>query len=101
MNTDGLIWPVPSHYITAYFHDPAYPFRYIFEHPAIDIRASQGTNIKAAASGYVARVRWDTSSRYGYVMLIHDNGLSTGVSVVVAWCWSLLLLRFFSSLPAF
>lgn len=77
INSDGLIWPVPNHYITAYFHDPSYPFRYIFEHPAIDIRASQGTNIKAAASGYVARVRWDTTSRYGYVMLIHDNGLST------------------------
>ncbi len=76
-NDNGLIWPVPSHYITTYFHDPTYPFRYIFEHPAIDIRASQATEIKAAASGYVARVRWDTSSRYAYVMLIHGDGLAT------------------------
>ena len=71
-----LIWPVPSKYVTAYFHDPDYPFRRIFEHPAIDIRASQGTPIKAAGSGYVA-VAKDNGYGYSYIMLVHNNGLST------------------------
>ncbi|MFA4941988.1 MAG: hypothetical protein WC582_05395, partial [Patescibacteria group bacterium] len=45
-NDNGLIWPVPKNTITSYFHDPDYPFKYIFEHPAVDIRAGQGTTIK-------------------------------------------------------
>ncbi len=53
-NDAGFIWPVAKNTIMAYFHDPDYPFRYIFEHPAIDIRATQGTTLRAAASGYVA-----------------------------------------------
>lgn len=76
---EPLRWPVPKNFITAYFHDPDYPFRYIFEHSAIDIRASQGTEIKAAASGYVAKTRTDPGCRgsYAYIMIIHANGLST------------------------
>lgn len=72
----NLIWPVPQNTITATFHDPDYPFRYIFEHPAIDIRAAQGTAIKAPASGYVARVK-DGGYGYSYIMLIHNDGIST------------------------
>lgn len=73
-----LSWPTPSHYITAYFHDPDYPYRHIFEHNAIDIRAAQGTTIRAAASGYVAQARrCTTSSCYAYVMIIHNDGIST------------------------
>ncbi|MDD5291338.1 MAG: peptidoglycan DD-metalloendopeptidase family protein [Patescibacteria group bacterium] len=75
-NDNGLIWPVPQNTITSYFHDPDYPFRYIFEHPAVDIRAGQGTTIKAAASGYVARAK-DAGKGYSYIMLIHGDGLST------------------------
>lgn len=75
-NDNGLIWPVPKNIITATFHDPEYPFRYIFEHPGIDIRANQGTNLKTAASGYVARAK-DAGKGYSYIMIIHGDGLST------------------------
>ena len=71
-------WPTQSRYITASFYDPEYPFRYVFEHPAIDIRAAQGTAVKATASGYVARAkRCSVASCYSYIMLVHADGLST------------------------
>jgi len=75
-NDTGFIWPVPKNTITAYFHDPDYPFRYVFEHPAIDIKAGQGTTIRAAASGYVAIAK-DAGRGYSYIMIIHGNGLAT------------------------
>jgi murein DD-endopeptidase MepM/ murein hydrolase activator NlpD len=75
-NDKGLIWPVRKNTVTAYFHDPDYPFRYIFEHPAIDIRASQGTTVKASASGYVARAK-DGGRGYSYIMIVHGDGLAT------------------------
>ena len=73
-----LSWPTPSRYVTAYFRDPSYPYRHVFEHNAIDIRASQGTALKAAASGYVARARFcQTASCYSYIMIVHSGGIST------------------------
>jgi len=75
-NDNGLTWPVPKNTITALFHDPDYPYRHIFEHPAVDIRAGQGTPLKAAASGYVARAK-DAGMGYSYIMIIHGDGLST------------------------
>ncbi len=75
-NDNGLIWPVTKNVITAYFHDPDYPFKHIFEHPAIDIRAAQGSTLKAAASGYVARVK-NGGLGYSYIMIVHGDGLST------------------------
>ncbi len=76
-NENGMIWPVTKNTVTAYFHDPDYPFRNIFEHPAIDVRAAQGTVVKAAASGYVAKVKFDGTKNYAYIMLVHGDGLST------------------------
>lgn len=75
-NDTGMIWPVQKNTITAYFHDPDYPFKFIFEHPAIDIRAGQGTALKAAASGYVARAK-DAGKGYSYIMIVHGDGLAT------------------------
>jgi murein DD-endopeptidase MepM/ murein hydrolase activator NlpD len=73
-----LGWPVSSRYITSAFHDPDYPYRRVFEHSGIDIRASQGTPIKAAASGYVARAkRCSSASCYSYTLLVHTGNLST------------------------
>lgn len=79
LNTDLVLsWPVPSRYITCPFHDPNYPYKHVFEHSAIDIRASQGTAIKAAAPGYIARAkRCTTSACYSYVLIIHTSSIST------------------------
>lgn len=77
LGSSNFIWPIsPARGITATFHDPDYPFRHLFEHAGVDIRAYQGTAIKAAESGYVARTRLKGTS-YGYVMLIHGDGMST------------------------
>ncbi len=75
---DGFIWPVTKNYISATFHDPEYPYRRsIGEHSGVDIRAGQGSVLKAAADGYVARVKFDGSKSYAYIMIVHANGLST------------------------
>lgn len=71
-----FIWPTSSHKVNATFHDPDYPFRYIFEHPAIDLKSSQGSPVKAAANGYVATAK-DAGMGYNYVMIIHGDGFST------------------------
>lgn len=78
-DTGGLFaWPAPSRYVTATFHDPSYPFRNVFEHSGMDIRASQGTPIRAAASGYVARAKKCTlASCYAYILIVHDGDIST------------------------
>lgn len=76
--TGKFAWPTQSRYITARFHDPDYPYRHIFEHNGIDIRAGQGTRITAAGSGYVARAKpCGTARCYSYVMIIHSGGLAT------------------------
>lgn len=72
-----LNWPVDvSRGITAIFHDPTYPFRYLFEHPGTDIRAPVATPVRSAAGGYVA---WNKQGRmYGnYVMIVHPGGIAT------------------------
>ncbi len=74
----AFAWPLVNRTITATFHDPDYPFRNVFEHSAIDLRASQGTPVRAAASGYVARAKTcGSSSCYAYVLIVHTGNLST------------------------
>jgi murein DD-endopeptidase MepM/ murein hydrolase activator NlpD len=68
--------PLPSGILTAYFHDPSYPFRHLFEHSGIDLAAPTGTPIQAAAPGIVAWTR--TGRSYGnYAMIIHEGGFAT------------------------
>ena len=86
-NTDGstftgnrnvqLSWPVsPLKGISAYFHDPSYPYRRYFEHPAIDIPTPQGTAISAPDDGYVARAK-NAGLGYSYILIVHSNSIST------------------------
>lgn len=77
IDSDGLMWPVASKRVTAYFHDPDYPYRYIFEHNAIDIATPQGSPIRAVEAGYVAKAKDGGSTGYSYIMIVHANELST------------------------
>ena len=73
-----LSWPVPKNKITAGFHDPLYPYKSVLgNHSAIDIRAAQGTTLTAAADGYVAKVKFNGTRDYAYIMIIHGDNIST------------------------
>ncbi|MDD5172716.1 MAG: peptidoglycan DD-metalloendopeptidase family protein [Patescibacteria group bacterium] len=70
-------WPVPTEGITCRFHDPDYPYKnWIGEHSGLDLRAKQGTSIRAAASGYVARAKHGGLG-YSYIMIIHNDSFSS------------------------
>jgi len=77
LTSDGFMWPISSRRITAYFHDPDYPYRNIFEHNAVDIATPQGTAISAADSGYVAIAKDGGAKGYSYIMIVHASGFST------------------------
>lgn len=70
------MWPVNG-VVTTTFHDPGYIFRSYFEHDAIDIAAPQGTALKAADSGVVAVVKYDGTSNYAYIMIVHADNFAT------------------------
>lgn len=72
-----LQWPIDGRTITSSFHDPDYPYRQVFEHPAIDIKASHGTPVRAASDGYVGRVKDGGRYGYSYILLVHGDNIST------------------------
>lgn len=74
----SLIWPTTGRRLTAYFHDPDYPFRAtVGEHSGIDLGIPSGTTIRAAEGGYVAKVGLGTRWYGNYIMIIHSNNLTT------------------------
>ena len=81
MEKEGIIvfsWPVPFEKVTCSFHDPDYPFKnWIGEHSGTDMRATQGTLVRASASGYIARAKSGGVGQYSYIMIIHNNSFST------------------------
>lgn len=78
-DTGLLSWPIPPlGGLSAIFHDQDYPYRYLFEHAGIDIRAKQGSPVTAAASGYVAKVKDNAYTiQPSYVMILHGSDLTT------------------------
>jgi len=77
LSNASLTWPTDSHRITCYFHDPTYPYRYLFEHSGLDIGVGKGTAVSAAEAGYVAKIGVMTKWYGNYIMIIHSSNLST------------------------
>jgi murein DD-endopeptidase MepM/ murein hydrolase activator NlpD len=68
------IWPVsPGRGVSAYFHDSSYQHAFGVPHNAVDIRAPQGTPIKAVADAVVYKAV-DNGYGYSYITLAHGGG---------------------------
>lgn len=77
-NTDNIfVWPVQSRRVTTYFREASY-YKFIgSQHDAIDIGSPQGSEVYAAADGYVYYIVEPTAKSYSYVAIKHKNGLVT------------------------
>ena len=72
-----LQWPLAEPItVNAGFKDPAYEKLYGREHLGIDLVASQGADVLAAAEGVVNKIETD-SSGYTYLIIQHDPDLYT------------------------
>ena len=77
VSSEGFVWAVsPKRGISAYFRDPSYRAYFGVGHNAIDIRASQGTPVRAVTEGVVYRAK-DNGYGYSYITLVHHDGLMT------------------------
>lgn len=72
-----FVWPTDSRRVTAYFRDPDYYKLIGSHHDAIDIGTPQGSNVYAAADGYVYYILPPVSTGYSYLVIKHKNGLVT------------------------
>lgn len=74
-----LAWPTTSQRITSYYGNRAIPVAGATAwHDAIDIGASVGTPVYAAADGTVITAKWGYNGGRGvYIMVDHGNGLVT------------------------
>ena len=72
-------WPIKAIFgISCEFHCPGYPYEYLLgPHSAIDIPTYVGTPVRAAADGYVGRVRDAGGPGYSYILLVHGDLVST------------------------
>ncbi len=71
-------WPVdPGNGITAYFRDPSYFRATGSQHEAVDILVPQGTEVKAAADGYLLYAEEPAEGRYAYAVVKHADGWVT------------------------
>lgn len=72
-----LSWPVsPSLGISAFYHDSSYKAAMGVGHSAIDIRALQGTKVRAAADGVVSKAA-DNGFGYSYILITHPDKFVT------------------------
>lgn len=73
-----LIWPVnPIRWLSAYYKDPEYKKTLWAEHYALDIRANQWTDLKAAMEWYVIYINPPTTKDYSYLAIKHPNWFTT------------------------
>jgi len=73
-----FLWPVqPTNWLSAYFRDKSYFDVVGVTHDAIDIKASQWTDIIAPADGYVTFMKQPTDEWYAYVVLKHADWFIT------------------------
>lgn len=81
LGTGGAVlsWPINPNLkgVSAYYHDPSYPFRALFEHTGVDLPAAIGAPVKSAAPGYVAWTRRGGKQYGNYIMVIHSDGVAT------------------------
>lgn len=72
--SDRFLWPIlPIRWLSSYYLDPEYEKIVWTSHDAIDIRASQGSDIVAPADWYVIFIRPPVDETYSYFALRHAN----------------------------
>jgi len=75
---NSLSWPVyPTRWLSSYFRDPEYKNTVWSSHDAIDIRASQWTDIQAPADWYIIFLKPPVDTWYAYVALKHSDWIVT------------------------